>query len=90
MAEGGGRGELGPGDLWAGRSPGSLGVVVWCGEATKTRMRVRTGRALRVIFRPRNPSPLLQVAIKVIPRNRVLGWSTLVSTLGTLPDLAAP
>lgn len=64
----------------------------WCGVvgATKTRVRLRTGKDPGVIFRPLNSRPFLQVAIKVIPRNRVLGWSTLVSIFGVLPDLVAP
>lgn len=35
-AEGGGRGELGPGDLAGqGEAPGSLGVLLWCGWGHK-------------------------------------------------------
>lgn len=45
----------------------------------KTRVRVQTRRCLGVICWPPHLSLLLQVAIKVIPRNRVLGWSPLVS-----------
>lgn len=92
-AEGDGRGEVGPGDLRTGRSPSSLGGrgVVWLGPQRKTKVKLRTGSALGGHLPAPSPSLLLQVAIKVIPRNRVLGWSTLVSIFfGALSDLMAP
>ena len=60
------------------------------GGTRKTRVRVQTERCLGVICWPPHLSLLLQVAIKVIPRNRVLGWSPLVSIFGVLFDLATP
>lgn len=86
-----GRGELGSGDLEGrGEAPAHFGL--WRGEVEtrKTRMRVKTGRSLGVVCWPPHLTPVLQVAIKVIPRNRVLGWSPLVSIFGDLPDLATP
>lgn len=53
----------------------------------KTQRRWKKGGDCHLLD-PHNNS-LLQVAIKVIPRNRVLGWSPLVSTFGVL-DLSAP
>ncbi|XP_045660886.1 serine/threonine-protein kinase pim-2 [Ursus americanus] len=41
------------------------------------------------VFAGHRVTDRLQVAIKVIPRNRVLGWSPLVSIFG-VPDLATP
>lgn len=82
--------KLVPGLEGRGEAPARWGS--WCGVvgATKTWVRLRTGRALGVICWPSHPSSLLQVAIKMIPRNRVLGWSSVVSIFGALPDLAAP
>lgn len=42
------------------------------------------------VFAGHRVTDRLQVAIKVIPRNRVLGWSPLVSIFGVLFDLATP
>lgn len=64
--------------------------VEWLVGTRKTRVRVQTGRGLRVMCWLPHLSPLLQVAIKVIPRNRVLGWSPWVSIFAVLFDLATP